>query len=238
MPAMRLQRARLATRQPPRRQPQPRAARGEVATHEHALAAAHQRDAAEAVGLQCLDFDGVRVRHRDSVVSARRGRRSGHQREDLVQARVRIVFLQQRLALPVGQRQQFDQAPADPGRVVQPRRRRMRMLAADLLEDVLAAPARARRVRDAVRRRDPARASRRRRRSGRCRAPACAARGSGGDRARAASAGRRRRCRNPRSRASVPNAAVAATAPASSPSRIRQTPKPLPLRPHSRTRSR
>src|SRR5690606_11938607 len=50
--------ARLAPRQPPRRQPQPPRHVPQVAAHEHAVVIAHQRDAAEAVGFEGLDFGG------------------------------------------------------------------------------------------------------------------------------------------------------------------------------------
>src|SRR3546814_19679608 len=50
---------RLAPRQPPRRQPQPPRHVAKVAAHEHATCVAHQRDAADAVGLEGLDFDRI-----------------------------------------------------------------------------------------------------------------------------------------------------------------------------------
>src|SRR5690606_8558698 len=60
-----------------------------------------------------------------------------HQFEQLLQARVRVVLLQQHLALPLGHRQQLGQPPPDPGRVVDLARPGVRGVAADLLEDAL-----------------------------------------------------------------------------------------------------
>src|SRR5690606_18068826 len=60
-----------------------------------------------------------------------------HQLQQLLQARMRIILLQQYLALPLGHRQQFRQPPPDPGRVVDLARTRIRILAPDLLEDAL-----------------------------------------------------------------------------------------------------
>jgi hypothetical protein len=54
-----LQRARLAPREPPRGNAQPQRHMAKVATHEQPAVVAHERDAAEAVGLERLDFDGV-----------------------------------------------------------------------------------------------------------------------------------------------------------------------------------
>src|SRR4249919_1922547 len=57
--------------------------------------------------------------------------------QQLVQAFVRVVDLQQALALRFLQRQEFGQAPADPRGFVEARRRCLRDLAADLFGDVL-----------------------------------------------------------------------------------------------------
>ena len=50
---------------------------------------------------------------------------------------MRVVELQQRLALFVRHRQQLDQAPAHPGGIVEPVGRRLGMFATDLVEDLL-----------------------------------------------------------------------------------------------------
>src|SRR5690606_3671012 len=71
-PGDRLQRQRLAPGQPPGRKTQPGGHVHQVAAHEFAVGAAHQRDAAEAVGLQCAGFDGGVRFHGRSV-----GERSG-----------------------------------------------------------------------------------------------------------------------------------------------------------------
>src|SRR5690606_29420179 len=61
------QRQRLAAGQPPGGQAQPDRHVRQVAAHERAARSAHQRDAAEAVGLERVDLGGGVAVHRDSV---------------------------------------------------------------------------------------------------------------------------------------------------------------------------